>query len=53
VGVFAPVLGGVIWALDPDLLWWINACQWGFIVFPLMIMLMEKKQVGAHTGSLR
>jgi MFS family permease len=42
VGVFAPVLGGVIWGLGPDLLWWINAFQWGFIVFPLMVILMKK-----------
>jgi MFS family permease len=42
IGVFAPLLGGVIWNLNPDYLWWINALQWGLVAFPLMIVLMEK-----------
>lgn len=42
IGVIAPLLGGVIWDLNPDYLWWINALQWAFVAFPLMIVLMEK-----------
>ncbi|MCW4037835.1 MAG: MFS transporter [Candidatus Bathyarchaeota archaeon] len=42
IGVIAPLLGGVIWELNPDFLWWINALQWAFVAFPLMIVLMEK-----------
>lgn len=42
LGVFAPLLGGVIWNLNPDYLWWINALHWTAVAFPLMIVLMEK-----------
>lgn len=42
IGIIAPLLGGVIWELNPDYLWWINALQWAFVAFPLMIVLMEK-----------
>jgi MFS family permease len=42
IGVIAPLLGGVIWELNPDYLWWINALQWALVAFPLMIVLMEK-----------
>lgn len=42
IGIIAPLLGGVIWDLNPDYLWWINALQWAFVAFPLMIVLMEK-----------
>jgi MFS family permease len=42
LGVFAPILGGIMWNLNPDYLWWINAIQWAFVAFPLMIILMEK-----------
>jgi MFS family permease len=42
IGVFAPILGGLIWNLNPDYLWWINALHWTVVAFPLMIVLMEK-----------
>ena len=42
IGVFAPILGGIIWGLNPDYLWWINALHWTVVAFPLMIVLMEK-----------
>lgn len=42
IGVFAPILGGIIWNLNPDYLWWINALHWAVVAFPLMIVLMEK-----------
>jgi MFS family permease len=42
IGIIAPLLGGVIWELNPDYLWWINALQWALVAFPLMIILMEK-----------
>ncbi len=42
IGVIAPLLGGVIWELNPDYLWWLNALQWAVVAFPLMILLLEK-----------
>jgi MFS family permease len=42
IGVIAPIFGGIIWNINPDYLWWINALQWALVAFPLMIVLMEK-----------
>ena len=42
IGVIAPLLGGIIWSINPDYLWWINALQWALVAFPLMVVLMEK-----------
>jgi len=42
IGVIAPLLGGLIWDLNPDYLWWMNALQWAVVAFPLLILLLEK-----------
>jgi MFS family permease len=42
IGVVAPLLGGLIWDLNPDYLWWMNAIQWAVVAFPLLILLLEK-----------
>lgn len=42
IGVVAPLLGGIIWSINPNYLWWINAIQWALVAFPLMVVLMEK-----------
>ncbi|MDQ1279335.1 MAG: hypothetical protein QG670_597 [Thermoproteota archaeon] len=42
MGIFAPLVGGIIWEISPDYLWWINALQWTFVAFPILILLMEK-----------
>lgn len=42
IGVIAPLLGGIIWSINPNYLWWINAIQWALVAFPLMVVLMEK-----------
>ncbi len=42
IGVIAPLLGGIIWGINPNYLWWINAIQWALVAFPLMVVLMEK-----------
>ena len=41
IGVIAPILGGVIWNLNPDYIWWINLIGDAFIVLPLMIMIPD------------
>ena len=42
IGMVAPIIGGLIWNINPNLLWWINALHWLFIAFPFLIILMEK-----------
>ncbi len=42
IGMFAPIIGGFIWSLNVDFLWWINALQWLLIAFPFLVILMQK-----------
>jgi len=42
IGIVAPVLGGIIWSLNPDYLWWIDALQWVLVALPLLVISMEK-----------
>jgi len=48
IGVVAPILGGIIWNLNPDYLWWIWLIGDAFIVLPLMIMIPD---IGTHNDS--
>jgi MFS family permease len=41
IGVIAPILGGVIWNLNPDYIWWINLIGDAFIILPLMMMIPD------------
>ena len=42
IGIFTPVLGGLVWNISPDYLMWLPVIQWAFLAFPIMIILMEK-----------
>jgi MFS family permease len=42
MGIFAPVLGGFLWTMNPDYLFWLQVVHWTIIAFPIMIILMEK-----------
>ena len=42
VGIASPVIGGYIWEINPDLLFWIPVAQWGLIAFPILVILMER-----------
>jgi len=42
VGVIAPIVGGIIWNLNPDYIWWISLFCDAFIVLPLMIIIGYK-----------
>lgn len=42
IGVAAPVIGGYIWEINPDSLFWAPVVQWGLVAFPILIVLMEK-----------
>jgi len=48
IGVIAPILGGIIWNLNPDYLWWIYLIGDAFIILPLMIMIPD---IGTHNDS--
>jgi len=41
-GIAAPVLGGLIWNINPDYLYWLSFIEHAFVAFPFMILLMEK-----------
>jgi MFS family permease len=45
IGVVAPVIGGFIWNVNPNYLFWLNVIQWAFVAFPIMIILIEKYSV--------
>jgi MFS family permease len=41
IGVIAPIIGGMIWNINPDYIWWVNLIGDAFIVLPLMIMIPD------------
>ena len=42
IGIAGPVIGGYIWGINPDLLFWIPVFQWSVIAFPILVLLMER-----------
>jgi MFS family permease len=42
IGIFAPILGGLIWEIHPDYIWWICLLGDAFLSLPLMIMIGRK-----------
>jgi MFS family permease len=44
-GVLSPIIGGYIWELNPDLLFWMPVVQWSLIAFPILVILMERYSV--------
>lgn len=45
MGIAGPVIGGYIWEINPDLLFWMPVAQWSLIAFPILIVLMERYSV--------
>jgi len=43
IGIPAPIIGGLIWNINPDYLWWIAFVFYFFISIPLMMMIPERK----------
>jgi MFS family permease len=43
IGIPAPIIGGIIWGINPDYLWWISFVFYLFISIPLMLMIPERK----------
>jgi MFS family permease len=42
IGIAGPVIGGYIWGINPNLLFWIPVFQWSLIAFPILVILMER-----------
>jgi MFS family permease len=42
VGVFAPIIGGLMWEFNPDYIWWIRILGGALVVLPLMIIIGYK-----------
>ena len=47
-GVLSPIIGGYIWELNPDLLFWMPVAQWSLIAFPILVILMERYSVDGN-----
>jgi len=47
-GVLSPVVGGILWGLDPDLLFWVPVAQWSLIAFPILVVLMQRYSVDGN-----
>lgn len=51
VGIPAPIIGGLIWEVNPDYLWWIGFAYYLLLAIPLMRSVPERqKQVAAEAG---
>jgi MFS family permease len=48
IGFIAPIIGGMIWNIDPNYIWWINLIGDAFIILPLMIMIPDIKRKGSR-----
>ena len=42
MGVFTPVLGGLVWNVGPDYLMWLPVLQWTLVGLPIMVFLLER-----------
>jgi MFS family permease len=47
-GVLSPVVGGIIWEVNPDLLFWMPVAQWCLIAFPILVVLMQRYSVDGN-----
>ena len=47
-GVLSPIIGGYIWELNPDLLFWVPVAQWSLIALPILVVLMKRYSVDGY-----
>ena len=47
-GVLSPVVGGMVWEVNPDLLFWMPVAQWSLIAFPILVVLMQRYSVDGN-----
>jgi len=43
IGVIAPVVGGLVWNINPDYLYWIRLFGDAFLILPLMMLIPDMK----------
>jgi MFS family permease len=43
IGIIAPVLGGLVWNINPDYLYWISLLGDVFLILPLMMLIPDIK----------
>ena len=48
IGIAGPVIGGYIWEINPDLLFWVPVAQWSLIALPILVILMERYSVDGY-----
>ncbi len=51
VGIPAPIIGGLIWDVNPDYLWWIGFAYYLLLAIPLMRSVPERQKEVAAEGS--
>jgi len=44
MGIVAPILGGILYALNPDYMWWVATFLDAFIILPIMVMIPNVKK---------
>ena len=49
IGIAGPVIGGYVWEINPDFLFWIPVAQWSLIAFPILVLLMERYSIDGFT----
>ncbi len=47
-GVLSPIVGGYIWEMNPDLLFWVPVAQWSLIALPILVVLMRRYSVDGN-----
>ncbi len=50
IGIPAPVIGGLIWNINPDYLWWISLFYYVFLAIPLRMSLPEHAKPTVNPG---
>ena len=51
VGIPAPIIGGLIWEVNPDYLWWIGFAYYLVLAIPLMRSVPERQKEVAAEGN--
>jgi len=51
IGIPAPIIGGLIWDVNPDYLWWIGFVYYLLLAIPLMRRIPERQQEAVVEGN--
>ena len=50
MGIPAPIIGGLIWDVNPDYLWWIGFVYYLLLAIPLMMRIPERQKEAVVEG---